>query len=229
MTKLGLITLIRASQGWILSIEFGKSVTLGSIIILVMLQLILDVETQKTFDEVGGYFPDRLGISFVGVNVRKQNGEPGEMRSFFEDDLDELFPLLEKADVIVGYNIDGFDMPALSSYYSGEINAFPTLDLMNRIKKSFGHRIALNSVALETLGIGKNGDGLDAIRFYQNQQFEELERYCLQDVRVTRDLYDHGLRHGKVQFRNKWNRLIDCQVDFSFTPKRNAGVQMALV
>ena len=33
----------------------------------VMQQVILDVETQKSFDEVGGYFPDRLGISFVGV------------------------------------------------------------------------------------------------------------------------------------------------------------------
>ena len=194
-----------------------------------MLQLILDVETKKTFDEVGGYFPDRLGISFVGVNVRQQYGDTGEMRSFFEEDLDDLFPLLEKADVIVGYNIDGFDMPALSSYYSGEIDTLPTLDLMDRIKKSFGHRIALNSVAQETLGVGKIGDGMDAIRYYQNQQLKELEKYCLQDVKVTRDLYDHGLRHGRVQFRNKWNRLIECQVDFSFTPRKNAGVQMALV
>ena len=31
-----------------------------------MQQLILDVETQKTFDDVGGYFPEQLKISFVG-------------------------------------------------------------------------------------------------------------------------------------------------------------------
>ena len=35
-----------------------------------MLQIILDVETKKAFHEVGGNFPDRLGISFVGINIR---------------------------------------------------------------------------------------------------------------------------------------------------------------
>lgn len=194
-----------------------------------MLQAILDVETKKTFDEVGGFFPDRLGVSFVGVNFRDQFDDQGEMHSFFEDDLDKLFPLLEKADVLVGYNIDGFDIPALAPYYTGDIEMFSTLDLMDRIKISFGHRIKLDSVAKETLGMGKIGDGLDAIEYYRTHQLEKLEKYCLQDVKVTRDIYDFGFKHGKVSFRNKWNRLIECQVDFSFTPKKNTGVQMALI
>ncbi len=194
-----------------------------------MLQVILDVETKKTFNDVGGYFPDRLGVSFVGVNVRDRSGDKGEMQSYFEKDLPQLFPLLEKADVIVGYNIDGFDMPTLSSYYTGDIEALPTLDLMDRIKQSCGHRIKLDSVAKESLGKGKIGNGLDAIKYYQQQQFEKLEKYCIQDVRVTRDVYDFGLKHGKVKFRNKWNRLIECEVDFSYTPQKNDGVQMALI
>ncbi len=194
-----------------------------------MLQAILDVETKKTFDEVGGFFPDRLGISFVGVNIRRQFGDKGEMKSFFEDDLQELFPLLEKAQVLVGYNISGFDLPALAPYYTGEIETFPSLDLMDRIKESFGHRIKLDSVAKETLGSGKIGNGLDAIKYYQNKEFKKLQQYCLKDVEVTRDIYDYGLRHGQVNFRNKWNRLIECEVDFTFTPKKNDGVQMALI
>lgn len=194
-----------------------------------MLQLILDVETKKTFEEVGGYFPDRLGVSFVGVCVREGLAGPGEMKSYFEDDLPDLFPLLEKADVVIGFNIDGFDMQTLVNYYSGDISAIPTLDLMNRIKDSVGHRIGLDAVAQETLGAGKTGDGLDAIKYYQNQDWEALEKYCLQDVVVTRDLYDHGMRTGAVKFRNKWNRLIECPVDFSFSPQKNAGVQMSLL
>lgn len=194
-----------------------------------MLQVVLDVETKKTFNEVGGYFPDRLGISFIGANVRSRFGEEGEMRSFFEDDLPELFPLLEKADVLIGYNIQGFDLPALAPYYTGDAEAFPSLDLMYRIKDSFGHRIKLDSVAKETLGVGKIGSGLDAIKYYQQNQLKKLEKYCLQDVRVTRDLYDYGIKHGKVKFRNKWNRLIECDVDFSFTPKKDDGIQMALI
>lgn len=194
-----------------------------------MLQVILDVETKKTFDAVGGFFPDRLGVSFVGVNIRDRFGEIGEMKSFFEDDMPKLFPLLEKADVIVGYNIDGFDMPAMAPYYTGNIEALPTLDIMDRIKDSFGHRIKLDSVAKESLGKGKIGDGLDAIKYYEAGQLKKLEKYCIQDVRVTRDVYDYGLKNGMVKFRNKWNRLIECEVDFSFTPQKNDGVQMALV
>jgi len=194
-----------------------------------MLQVTLDVETKKIFDDVGGFFPEKLGVSFVGVNVRRQAGEEGEMQSYFEADLPKLFPLLEKADVVIGYNIDGFDMPTLAPYYTGDISKIPTLDVMDRIKKSCGHRIKLDVVAKETLGEGKIGDGLDAVKYYNSRQFEKLEKYCIQDVKVTRDVYDYGLKHGQIKFRNKWNRLIVCEVDFSFSPEKNNGVQMALI
>ncbi len=194
-----------------------------------MLQVILDVETKKTFDEVGGYFPERLGISFVGVCVREGFNGKGEMQSYYEADLPKLFPILEQADVVIGFNIDGFDMPTFTDYYQGDINRIPTLDLMGRIKTSAGHRIGLDAVAQETLGIGKTGDGLDAIKYYQTGQLDKLRDYCLQDVAVTRDVYDFGLQKGFVKFKNKWNRLIECPVDFSFTENKDTGVQMSLL
>ncbi len=193
------------------------------------MQLILDVETKKTFDDVGGFFPDRLGISFVGVCRRDNPYDKGEMLSFFEQDLPNLFPLLEQADVVIGFNIDGFDMPTFLPYYNGDISKIPTLDVLTRIKDSAGHRIKLDSVAVETLGVGKSGDGLDAIKYYKNQQWEELKKYCIQDVAVTRDVYDYGLSKGHVKFRNKWNRLIECPVDFNFKGSRDAGIQMSLI
>jgi DEAD/DEAH box helicase domain-containing protein len=194
-----------------------------------MLQVILDVETKKTFDEVGGYFPDRLGISFVGVNVRHGFGEEGEYQSYFEKDLPKLFPLLEQADVVVGFNVDGFDMPTFTPYYSGDITQIPTLDIMLRIKDAIGHRIGLDAVAKETLGIGKTGDGLDAIKYYQTKQWDKLEKYCIQDVKVTKEILDYGYSKGEIKFRNRWNRLITTPVDFSFTPQKDAGVQMSLI
>jgi DEAD/DEAH box helicase domain-containing protein len=194
-----------------------------------MIQVILDVETKKIFDEVGGYFPDRLGISFVGVNIRRGYGEPGEFKSFFEKDLPKLFPILEEADVIVGFNVIDFDLPTFTPYYNGDITRLPTLDLMQRIKQSTGHRVGLDAVARETLGAGKNGNGLDAIKFFKAKQWDKLEKYCLQDVKVTRDLLDYGYSKGEVKFRNKWNRLVTTPVDFTFTPKKNAGIQMSLI
>jgi len=194
-----------------------------------MIQVFLDVETKQTFDQVGGYFPEKLGISFVGVCVRDGFIGPGEMMSFFEENLADLFPVLEQADVVIGFNSDGFDLPALSPHYSGSMAKLPSLDLMDRIKKSVGHRIGLNAVAQATLGTGKSGNGLDAIRFYKEGNRQALEKYCLQDVAVTRDVYDFGLKQGLVKFKNKWNRLIECPVDFSFTPRKDSGVQMSLI
>jgi len=194
-----------------------------------MRQIILDVETQKTFDEVGGFFPDRLGISFVGVCIRDGFSGKGEMQGYFEQDLPKLFPLLEAADVIVGFNCDNFDMQTFLPYYKNDISKIATLDLLVRIKESVGHRIGLDAVAKETLGIGKSGDGLDAIKYYKSKDWDSLSKYCLQDVAVTRDIYDYGLKTGRVKFKNKWNRLVECDVDFTFTPKKDAGVQMSLL
>ena len=115
------------------------------------------------------------------------------------------------------------------NYYNADISKIPTLDVMGRIKDSVGHRIGLDAVAHETLGIGKTGDGLDAIKYFKNQEWDKLEKYCIQDVAVTRDVYDYGLQKGHVKFKNKWNRLIEAPVDFSFTPTKDDGVQMSLL
>lgn len=194
-----------------------------------MLELVLDVETKKTFDEVGGYFPEKLGISFVGACLRENGQKTGQLLSFFENDLAKLFSLIERADVVIGFNIDGFDMPTLSAYYQADIKKIPTLDLLSRIKTSVGHRISLDAVAKETLGLGKIGDGLDAIRYYHNGDFSSLEKYCLEDVKLTRDIYDYGLKNGTVKFRNKWNRLIKAPVDFTFIAQKANGTQMSFI
>lgn len=194
-----------------------------------MVQVILDVETQKSFDQVGGYFPDRLGISFVGVCIREGFDGKGEMKGFFEQDLPTLWPILEHADVLVGFNIKGFDIETLRPYYSGSVEKWPVLDLLDRFKDVTGHRISLDSIATQTLGVAKSGSGLDALKYYANKEFDKLSKYCLKDVEITRDVYDFGRTKGKVKFLNKWNRLIETQIDFSFAPKKDLGIQMTLL
>lgn len=194
-----------------------------------MRQIIFDVETKKTFDEAGGYFPEKLGVSFVGLCVREHEYDPGKFIGFFENEIEKVFPLFEQTDLLIGFNSDGFDIPALQPYYSGDLSTLPSLDLLSRFKDATGHRVKLDSIAQETLGIGKSGNGLDAIKYYNEGNFEALKEYCLQDVKVTRDVYDHGLRKGVVKYKNKWNRLIETPIDFSFEPKTEAGIQMALI
>ena len=194
-----------------------------------MQQVFLDVETQKSFDQVGGYFPDRLGISFVGVCIRNGFDGKGEMKGFFEKDLPQLWTIIEHTDVVVGFNIANFDVETLRPYYSGNLDKWPVLDLLDRFKVATGHRISLDSIAQQTLGIQKTGSGLDALEYYAKKEFDKLSSYCLKDVEITRDVYDYGRTKGKLKFLNKWNRLIETPVDFGFSPKKNVGVQMTLL
>lgn len=196
---------------------------------MVMQQVILDVETQKSFDQVGGYFPDRLGISYVGICVRDGFSGKGKTMGFFEQDLAQLWPILEHADVLVGFNIVGFDLETLRPYYSGSVESWPALDLLDRIKNSTGHRVSLDAVATQTLGVQKGGSGLDALMYYEKKQFDKIKEYCDKDVAITRDLYDYGRLKGSVKFLNKWNRLIETAVDFEFKPKKTTGMQMTLM
>jgi DEAD/DEAH box helicase domain-containing protein len=194
-----------------------------------MRHVFLDVETQKSFEEVGGYLPQQLGISFVGICVRDGFSGKGEFMGFFEQDLPKLWSIVETADVIVGFNITDFDVETLRPYYSGDPGQWNVLDLLTRFKQATGHRISLDAIAQQTLGTGKSGNGLDAIKYYKQRQWKELASYCLQDVAVTRDIYDFGVKHGKVTFMNKWQRKIETSVDFNFTPPQVGGVQMALL
>ena len=200
-----------------------------------MRHVILDVETIKSFDEVGGYFPGKLGVSFVGVIERE--GLPArwgekvkeERYKIFEKDMDGLWKILERADVVVGFNLEGFDMPALKPYYGGDIRQFPTLDLMLKFKEKVGHRISLDALAGETLGRHKSGNGMDAIRYYAQGKLDELAKYCMKDVEITRDIYDYGRINGKLKFKNKWNEAAEAEVNFGFVPPEAGVVQMSLV
>lgn len=197
-----------------------------------MKQIIFDVETKKSFDDVGGYFPEKLEISFVGVIERDGFPEEGPVHEqryeLFEQDLDTLWPLLESADVVVGFNSDGFDLVTLVPYYTGDVTTFPSLDLLSRVKDAFGKRVSLDAIAKETLGSQKSGHGLDAIKYYNNKEWDKLASYCMKDVEITRDVYDYGRTKGEVKFLNKWNTLQVVSVDFSFEPQ-DAGLQMTLV
>jgi len=194
-----------------------------------MIEVIIDVETQKAFTEAGGYEPKKLGVSFVGICRRSVDDfgkAEGRLFGFFEKDLHKLWPILEQAGRIVGFNVLGFDLPVLSAYYSGDFSGFPVLDILEEVKRVTQHRVSLNALAKETLDVQKSGTGLDALAFYEQGKFKELEEYCLSDVRITRDLYDFGKEHKQLKFKDKWNRVITVPVNFSF--KEEARVQMSL-
>lgn len=158
----------------------------------------LDIETRKTGEEVGGW--DHAEDMRVSVAVTFSTAT-GRFHIFEEDELEFLFEQLLGADLVIGYNIRKFDYQVLSRYAEASLAALPTLDLMDDIGQMAGHRVKLDNLAKTTLGEAKAGSGLDAVRLFQEGSMYELVKYCTQDVRITRDLYRHGERHGTVTFK----------------------------
>lgn len=162
-------------------------------------EIVLDIETQNTFQDVGAYNPTLLKISLVGVYFY----ETDTYETFLEHELPRLWPRLERSDRVIGYNLIGFDYPCMQTYYSGEIMQLPTLDLLVEIEKRLGFRIKLDDVAHGTLGMGKSGHGLMAVEYWKKGEIEKLKAYCLQDVKVTKEIYEHALLNGKVAYHDR--------------------------
>lgn len=162
-------------------------------------EVVLDIETRNTFQDVGAYNPALLEVSLVGVYFY----ETDTFESFLKEDLPKLWPRLERADRIIGYNLIGFDYPCLQTSYTGNMMKLPTVDLLVEIEKQLGFRIKLDDVAQATLGVGKSGHGLMAVEYWRKGEIDKLKEYCLQDVRVTRDVYEHALQQGDVSYNDR--------------------------
>lgn len=158
--------------------------------------VVIDVETQKGFNEV-----DRKKLHLLKVSVAcLYDSKTDKYLSFEEKEMLKFEEYLKKADLVIGFNVIGFDLEVLAPYLITPIKNFPVLDLLDEFEKARGHRISLQSVAQATLGESKSGSGLDAIKYFNEGRMDELKKYCIDDVRITKDLYEYGLKHGKIYF-----------------------------
>lgn len=174
-------------------------------------ELVIDVETKKTFRDVGGNFPEKLGLSVVCAYSSKRD----KYFSFLENELEGLWPLMESAERIIGYNIVSFDMNVLRPYYIGKMEHFPVFDLMLEVVNSINFRPKLDSIAKATLGASKMGNGLDAIEYFAKGEIEKLKKYCLKDVELTWKVYDYGKKNGKLVVLDLFGKPIEFKVDFN--------------
>ena len=169
--------------------------------------VVFDVETKRSFDEVGGRtFFDKLGVSVVCAYVYGEDlpaGKAGKYWAFEEHEISEFEKLLLKAERVIGFNIHHFDLPVLKPYLTLNTKTLPTLDLMDAVEKGVGFRVSLDNLSETTLGARKSGDGLQALRWYKEGKIEEIKKYCLKDVELTRNLYEFGLKNGHILFYSR--------------------------
>jgi len=157
-----------------------------------------DIETANTLPSFSRGDLGQLELALVGIH----DSTTGEFSSYVKEELPKLWPILENADALVGYNSDSFDIPLLNRYYPGDLTKIKSVDLMIEVQKVLGRRLKLQSLAEGTLKRGKKGSGLDSVEWWQQGLVEKVREYCIEDVRLTRELYDYARTHGSLKYKD---------------------------
>lgn len=155
------------------------------------------------------------------IVVAIHDSHTDEYSSYEKEDLHKLWPILEHADFLIGFNSDAFDIPLLNRYYPGDLAHISSLDLLVEVQKALGRRIRLQSLAEATLGRGKKGDGMKAGEWWREGKKDLVREYCIEDVRLTRELYDYTIKHGILKYKDL-REIRDIKIDTSLWGKRTS-------
>jgi DEAD/DEAH box helicase domain-containing protein len=192
-------------------VPFSEDVVPSSLFLKHTNYLCFDIETQQLIDEVGGW----SNIQKLKVSVAcAYDSKTDEYLSFRENELDQLIDLMYRR-LVIGYNIRGFDLPVMEAYglNSKKLDIF---DLMYDLETLTRLRyLKLEKVARGTLNAGKFADGLKAVEWWKQGEIDKIIEYCIQDVKVTRDVFEHGRQKGFVKIRHSEENVVEVPVQWT--------------
>ena len=175
-----------------------------------MRKIVFDIETKNFFNDIGSNDPSKLDIALVAIH----DSETNLYSSYLEDELGKLWPILERADMLIGFTSEHFDMPLLNKYYPGDLTKIKHLDILKEIKNTYGRRMRLDQLAEGTLGKNKSGHGSEVLDWWKAGDIEKIRSYCIDDVRLTKELYDYARANNKLVFKEGKN-LNEIKLDTS--------------
>jgi DEAD/DEAH box helicase domain-containing protein len=173
--------------------------------------VVFDLETRKHAKEL---HPD----SDVGWEALRR-GEGGISALAIYDSQDDWTYLyddhtiqqaarhLESADVAVGFRSEGFDVPAIEGVLGRSLTLRRHEDLYVNIVREAAHRgivgargdFTLDTISKLNIGRGKVEHGEHAPELARRGQWAKLFNYCMDDVRITRDLFRLIRKKGTVR------------------------------
>lgn len=172
--------------------------------------IILDVETKLSAEEVGGWeHREKMGLAAAVTYDLSE----GRFRVYTEERVKELLEELKAADLVIGFNLKRFDFSVLKGYTEMDLSLIPALDILECVEQRLGFRLSLNHLAQETLNEVKSADGLQSLRWYKAGELEKVIEYCKADVVLTKKLYEFGLKHGYLLYRDHRGRSVRLPVD----------------
>jgi DEAD/DEAH box helicase domain-containing protein len=175
--------------------------------------LYLHLKTQKSADEVGGWAPVQIKLMKLAVGVVWDSRDQ-KYFVYRENEAEKLAEKLHSADLVVGFNVIGFDYTVLEGYGPFDLNKIKTFDMLLDVKKLLNHRLSLNHLAQHTLGAEKSADGLISIQWYKEGRIDKIIKSCQLDVAITRDLFLFGEKNGYVKYKTRAGKIEDLKVDW---------------
>lgn len=150
-------------------------------------KLVFDIETKNSFADVGGdQNIEQLQVSVVGAYSYNQD----KYFCFGENELNEFVELVKNSKLLIGFYSKHFDVPVLKKHFPFNLLSISHYDILEEIEKVLGRRIGLGVLAEANLGIGKTGHGLESIELYKKGEMQKLKDYCVQDVKITKDIFE---------------------------------------
>jgi len=173
-----------------------------------------DLETQKSADDVGGWgniHKMKLAVGVVWDSIDQ------DYFVYEEKDAKTLVEKLRTADLVIGFNVIGFDYTVLQPYSDFDLQEINTFDMLVDVKKLLNFRLSLNHLAQHTLNAKKSADGLISLQWYKEGKIDKIIHYCKQDVEITRDLYLFGEEHGYVNYQSRSGNPLQLEVNWKTT------------
>lgn len=187
--------------------------------------IVYDVEIPKEVDSVKGRWKNPEGLGFGSAVAYDYDLD---LYHFFlhESNKKKLINLLNECSCAVTFNGIKFDSKVilgnntacsddgmtyisnisfnnfdiLAEYIKSRFNCKNIKEAVNMLKnrKIFDGSFSLDLIVANTLGLRKTGKGSHAPVLYKNKRYGELLSYNLNDVRLTRKLFEFIVDYGYV-------------------------------
>ncbi len=193
------------------SVPFSEDVLPSSLFLKNSHYLVVDLETQNLVQDVGGWgHIDKLKIS-VGCAY---DSKTDQFLTYRENEIPALNALMRER-LVIGYNVRGFDLIVLQAY-GLDLKDLDVFDIMYDLQALTRQKyMKLDTVAQGTLDVGKSADGLLAVEWWKQGKVDKIIEYCLQDVKVTRDIFEYGRKNGFVKIKRADESKVEIKVQWS--------------
>lgn len=159
-----------------------------------MTKLVFDIEANGLNEVVAGkkntYLPEATKIWCMSV----QDIKTGERLLFEQDNLADGIQMLRDAELIIGHNIYGFDIPLIERLY-GPLNKQPYTEVLDTLilsRMMYGDNPPTRDQSHSLMAWGEYlGEEKIDYQGSWDSYSDEMGKYCLQDVKVTDKIWDH--------------------------------------